>query len=261
MQHLPWVAGIESGLETMADRNRFIILDLDPPATSQRGKLALPSEPAINDLGVRLLAVALRNMDRARALFYYLRTVQVPGVNSRVIESYAVAAALKAAVDNCTHDQARAVLVSFLRDKHLVSGDVSDEQELMRAILEAFVDCGQGRRITPPEILGSKMQYLDHREALERHGMGLLTGHVGPRTWSIEPTARLFLNPDAVKRYLLRGTRWADLGIGQYLERLGGKYEQHALAGKRVWGWALPALDWIEPSAATGDSPDVSSDS
>ena len=64
MQHMSWLAAIESGLNRQPDINRFIKLSLESATAAEFGKLVAPSVAESIDLGQKLLAIALVNAMR-----------------------------------------------------------------------------------------------------------------------------------------------------------------------------------------------------
>lgn len=115
LQHIVRVAAIEVGLKRAADRNRFIMLELKdkrPKGSQSPGKddvvpgLALPSPAELADLGQRLLAVAIRYIYVAKPLAMALKEHRFAGIDSRIVESYSVPAAMLAAIQGFNETEA-----------------------------------------------------------------------------------------------------------------------------------------------------------
>ena len=98
LRHIAWLAAIELGLTREADRNRFILLELDRPPQEKFGRMNLPTEAQLADLGLKLLALAVAHVHAADRLAQKLKSHGVAGVPSRIVESYATPAALLAAI-------------------------------------------------------------------------------------------------------------------------------------------------------------------
>jgi hypothetical protein len=259
IRHIPWFSAIESGLQDEADRNRFIILDmLRPPVTAQ-GKISLPAADRIQDLGLRLLAIALRHARTINDLFLFLKTQHFPGVNGRVVESYAIPAAVLAAVRQTDQPGALAILSSFLQGKEFARQGLADEQALIRAIMESHFDQGTRRR-SIGEALSNESTFSECRKAIERHGVALICNQQGPRKWGLSSSHFLAFNITSIQRHLLKGTRWEDLDVGQILERLpGAHWKSCSIAARRVTCLCLPAKDHLTaPDTQGGDGHEAS---
>lgn len=248
LRHMPWFGNIESGLNDDTDKNRFILLNLQRPPKKKNSRIILPDEAQLQALGQRLLAVALTVFDRAVALWLAAKVTQVEDIHQRIIESFAVPAAVYGACFGLDEVGTVGKLREFLADKRLVRDNQANEQELLATILESHFDVAPGRRASVAEALACETTYAEVRPALERYGVALCSATRGPRRYVSGPDSRLFLNPSAVKRYLLKSTDWSLKDIGQLLERLpGAEHVQRHIAGKKVWGWLLPAEELTAP--------------
>lgn len=243
LRHVPWTAAIESGLIREADKSRFIVLELTRIAAARFGRLRLPTASQMEDLGKQILAGCLLTARRAIELYDLLKETHAARVHGRVIECYAVPVAALAAYRGTPYEDARDHLLTILAEKGLAETTLSDEGDLLRAIMESFVDMGGSRgRRSVSGILHSESLYNENREALERHGVALVSCRPGPRSSAIDDHARVFFNASAIKRHLLRGTRWEEMDVEQLLRRLDGAVvSQRRIDSARVRGVELPA--------------------
>jgi hypothetical protein len=109
LNHIAWIAPRLAGyLE--GDSERFVILDLQPLAGKNRGKVFHLATRPSTDLGVQLCAVALRNLGPALALYTKLRDVQVFDVPKRTVDAYAVPVAMLAAIRGLTEQETEHLL-------------------------------------------------------------------------------------------------------------------------------------------------------
>ena len=239
LRHICWVTAIEIGLSRAPDRNRFINLELSAPPEAQRGKLALPPQPKIADLGQRLLAIAVRHAAAAGSLAERLKGNAFEGIHGRVVESFAVPVAALAVT--CGLDEAGAVGLMgriFEQLEQDPSQATKDEVALLGDIFSSTVSLGHGDEATIAQILSFPSSYSGGLEAAERAGVKMKYD----RRYEVPKKIGVFVAHQVVLRYLLRGTQWADQSIDQLLVRLpGSKKKQEPCAGHSPWG---VMLDW-----------------
>jgi hypothetical protein len=248
IQHIPWTCAIENGLRDEADRNRFVVLELERIKEERFGQYKLPEPEALKDLGLRLLAVALRHAQMALAFYPILTKVRVAGVAGRVCESYAMIVAMLAQLRNWEPEEAEGYLKRILRMQDSDRPIVRDELQLVNDILESPVQCQGGITYSVLQLLSRPGLYARYYEALDRVGVSLLSEKHGPRPFvsEMEPELRLFLNPGPIHRFLLRGTRWEKLETANYLLRISGcQRTRRRVGGARINGFLLMAQDFF----------------
>ena len=234
LRHIVWTAATESGLKAEPDINRFIVCDLVPPPESEFGKLAIPPAGKLGNLGQRLLAVAVRRVIDARNLAVQLKAVHYEGRHPRVIENYAVPAAMLATAAGMDFDDATGVLGRLLA----IAGKMeilNDKQRLIDAILESQIDCGHGERATVAQAMS---WHIDpkYSESLERYGIKVFRKEDGEQ--GIES---IFIVHSAVSRMLLKQTEWERLSIDQILMRLPeAKRSRHWIGDSNPRGVMIP---------------------
>jgi hypothetical protein len=232
LRHLVWVAGISVNYDDQADRNRAIRLDLLPPSKEMAGKLVVPSQAELSDLGQRCLATALWCVLEARKLAVSLKDQKVDGVDQRAIESIAVPAAMLATAiewQGLTPEGLVREMATGMRDDS--SQVESDEQSLIGDILGATVHMSGQHRLTAAQAIeftrnpaNASADRDTWRKALEGSGIKLTLG--------TNPTIGFAYS--LVRRKLLYGTRWQDQPIEQYLQRIDGKQLKQIRCGAQV---------------------------
>ena len=236
VRHIAWFAAIESGDVWGQDRNRFIRLELRPP--EHRGELHLPGNQELAGLGRELAAGAIWAAVAAVPLADSIKSTHVPGVHGRLVESFAVPAAMHAVMMH-GRDVSREVAVETLRRMIggravLVGQGERDELQLLRDILSSTVrvpeasPTGTGtvqveRSIA--QILATDIR-PNGRAVLSVQNVTALTtvAAMGIRIYKPrnEDQSRVFIADDVVRRRLLQDTRWAESRIDQLLMRLAG---------------------------------------
>jgi hypothetical protein len=245
LKHIPWFAAIETGLKKQADRNRYIILELGAIPGDKRGTLELPTSEALRDLGQRLLAIGLRYWAETKDLATKLKSVQVPGVPGRVVESFSVPCAMIACISKFSIEAAREYMAYAMGGWEFGAQGGRDDVDLLQEILTSLVDIGSGRRESVSQLikLGSLIDEHSHA-ALLRAGVRLITKRSGPDRGD----KVLFLAPRVVTKQLLKGQgEFGQQAIEQYLGRLpGAKFNRQRLGGNERFDGIEVPMDTID---------------
>lgn len=242
LKHIPWCAAVGIKLDRAPDRNRFIFLEFQPVPKERRGKVDLPTEAELTDLGQRLLAIAVRHVVAADKLAVKLRNTQIEGVHGRVVESYSTPAAMLATAIGLDEEHAANLIRTLVAKTEQDQGSATkDQTELLGDILSSEIFLDRGARATVAQVLISPDSYLGGWDALERSGIRPI-GKVGTDAFAHELyRTHLFVAPGAMRRYLLKGTRWALEPLDQILLRLeGAERGQHQVGGHRPRGVVIP---------------------
>jgi len=219
LRHICWVAAIEVGTDRQPDRNRYLALEMLPPTLEAIRKFRLPASDALADLGQRLLAIAVWCSGPALKLTADLRSRQLDGYDPRTVESLAVPAAMLAVAMG----QDPGDVLSFCAQQ--IEEDrrhhEPDQVQLMHAVLSSTVTLDRGRIMSVAQLLAATAGDFpgDAWDALERVGVAVAANSRGPREF-VSSREILFLEPKAIGRYLLAGTRWAEQSLDQILLRL-----------------------------------------
>lgn len=248
LRHIPWVAAIEVGLKREPDRNRFIMLNLKRPPANQHGKLVPPSPSWLVDHGQKLLAIALVHIRQAVELAVELKSTHVEGVDKRVIESYAVPAAMLSVCNGLNTSISQEFLRTLLSGVERVEQGRRDVDDLISDILTSQVRLGGGMQASVSQIISQDSPLVEHMHALEGHGVGIVDR---------DGQQMLYIVHRVVCRMLLRGTGWENQSIDQILKR----YEcavaaRHRIAGHNNRGVALP-MDRIREQFLSETAPPI----
>jgi hypothetical protein len=243
LKHIPYLAAIETGLTKEADVNRFIKLELSHLSEEKRGRVELPSDAEVMDLGFRLLGVAVRHILQAVPVAEKLKGTRLPGVNGRTVECYSAPAAMLAVVRGLGMDDARMLLERLVRSQDNSKKPSRDEMDLLRTILSSPLAFPGGRQFSVRQVLVSRELYTecDGQKFLERSGIALSRRRRGPKPSDPNEMDELFIVPEVVQRYLLRGTRWSEGDLDQLLRRLpNAEACQRRCGGGNLFGITIP---------------------
>jgi len=246
LRHIFWIAAIEVGLRRIPDRNRFIQLELVPPLESDRGKLCCPPTPELHRLGQRLLAIAIHSLPLAKPLAIRLKAFQVPGVDPRAIESYAVPAAILAVARGMTDTQAEQILRAMVVTAPQEDQQMSDQEDILQAIFRAVVTMETGndtKTVVSHNTVARLWEMLPNPEALaalERHG---ITQTSETKKQHAEGGERFcFIDHRDVCEKLLRNSEWSEQSIDQILKRIpNAEISRRRIGARRTYGVLIPA--------------------
>lgn len=212
LQQIFWLAGIESGLTSSTDADRFVKLEM---LKRQKGvaKIREPSTVECRKLGQSLLTVAIRHAREAIRLAEDLATEDIEGVETRILETYAPAAAMYALATGHT---ARGVLQAFV-ENHESAGVETDFQLLVGSILGAHVDAGitLGRRSVSQLIEIVRQRHV-HQSNFEAAEIAL------EKSGIVVVDEKIRINQTDVARFLLRDTQWRKSHFSEILLRQPG---------------------------------------
>jgi len=235
LQHIVWMAAIEIALNREPDKNRFITLELVEPAAENQNKLRDQPAEEMRVLGQKLLAIAMRHGCKARSMADRLKCQprSNPDVDSRIVESYCVPAAMIAVACGRDDGAAGVLLDEMLSIAGTDKEQSSDRDELIHAILRSIVRVSPGMERSVSELLIEQLS--GDIEALERHGIAI-------RTRRADGVKCIFFDPKDVASKLLRNTDWHGQSIGQILRRLPEAKDQvrQRLAGRSPYGVMIP---------------------
>lgn len=244
LRHLVWLCGIHLAYSRAADQNRAVMLELLAPEKHMEGKLTLPSESALRDLGQRLMSVAVWSVREARIIAARIKDMRFEGVDSRIVESYAVPIAMANVALGYSEEKTRVVLEEILKS---TQGDAtpttSDEQTLVADILSSHLRI-RGEANSVSYLIDVVIRGLagagDARIALASNGVAFEFEGDGTRVTS------LLLAHRAVTKHLLFGTRWEGQSIEQVLRRIpGAVLSRRRFNSQRSYCVSIP-WEWLK---------------
>lgn len=216
LKHIPWVGAIELGLVEAADQNRFILLELNSRDKDKGSQLVLPGDSQLEELGQKLLVVAMRHWKAALAMLEPLRRESYGAHDLRLVEIYSVPLAMVGAVQGWSIDEVRGVLAQMLDLRCESTEILSSEQELIETIFDTECQVASGVRETVGRMIAD-LPSNSYEACLERHGIkiaGMGKGGIGENG--------LYLSHLTVRSRLLRGTKFERMDVKQMLERVRG---------------------------------------
>lgn len=239
LQHIVWFAAIDTGLSRAADRNRYLVLDLEDIPPERRGTYTPPPAFKLHELGQRLLALALWGFHDAQRMANELKARQFAGVPGRIVESFAVPWAILAVALGQPLDLAAELMGEALGQWDFSGQAVKDEVSLLQEIMTAEVVLDGGRRSTVSQLLAD--DYFDPG-TLSRVGVRRIEKR-SEKNVDLSHPVYLWFCQDVVKRMLLKpGADFHGQTIDQYLLRIpGAKRSRQRLGGQELfWGVEIP---------------------
>ncbi len=238
VRHVVWVAGIESGMKRAPDRNRFITIGLKKPPPEDHGKLTLPDQEDLHDLGQKLLAIAVRFVLDAKPIAARLKKHHIEGVEQRIIESYAAPVSILAAAGRLTEEQTAKLLEACVGDSGVFDDPImSDQDELLEFIMRyvaTFDLHGRRHNETIANMIGK--DGTDYTDGLEKFGI-----RVAEKKEGVFRPRVLFIDYKDVATKILLGTQWEDQSIDQILMRLpGATRDRQRVGGIPRHGISIP---------------------
>lgn len=256
MKNIWWTAGIMSNISEEADKNRFISFQLLPASKGQHGKLQLRPSEELAEMGMKLLAIAIRHGVTAVNLASQLKSLTVEGVHPRFIESYAVPCAIAAVAGGMDRSAAESLLREYLESLGDDKDVERDEDSLLQTILSSHVDGGKtyfrrsvGELIEIIRHPNANLQWDEAEDALARVGVAV-------RKDSITGEERLVIAYGSATRHLLRHTEWEGKTIGEVLRNIPGAYFINTKIGgtsSRCYSIPLPECIGIVNSSPVSD--------
>jgi len=248
LKHIFWLAAIEVGLKKAPDRNRYITLETLVPEKKNEGQLQLPPLTELRSIGRDLFVATVQAITNAIPVAVEMKTYAIEGVDSRVIESYAVPTAIFTTACGYTDVESRGVLKKFIVDVHIAADrnasveTASDEVDLIQEIMMAEVRGDRGYATTVAQAL---ILYSDEtREMLGRYGITFTRGRSGPLDSGHQDF--VFFDTRAVGSKLLE-EQWKKQNVDTILARLEGASKfRCTVGGRRSYGVIVPWKWMIE---------------
>lgn len=212
LRHLPWHGAITADFRSAADRNRYLLLELSPVAKGRGSTLKLPDPEDSEKLGLKLMAVAVRHWQRAKAIAASVKKIPFDGVDRRVVESFSVPCSMIAAILGLDESESVELMRDILSERNFEEQSESDEQALLRDIYESPVQLEGGKKTTM-SLLVKGSHGDSHSDAMVRCGVRKILKNGSECLFFCESSicANLFTDPN--KRAI---------GVCQILARIPG---------------------------------------
>lgn len=241
LRHMLWLSGIQLGLREEADQNRVVVLELRTLTELERAAgPRLPPDEEIAELGLSLVALAVRHCREAVGVAEKAALRQMPGVPARLVEGHSVPAALVAVSLGRGLAGAERLLADWLAGRSFAQV-TTDEDALLQDLRHALVRGQGGQQETVVAVLTDSGTYALMGDRLEQAGMAAAAlRQKGPRP-VLGGCDGVFLVPELVRRHLLAGTRWESADLAALLLRLPGAILAQRTCGKgKARGVLLP---------------------
>ena len=216
LRHMSWTAAKNFKLTDAADRNRFIILNLDNLPDGHVAKLQMPADEVLETLGQRLLAIAIRYSRCAAKMAGEMKRHKAWGVDNRTAEIHAVPISLLACAQGWSMESAVGFLEEVLGEHQKDKPAEDDREQLIRDILESVVHLGRGGKTTVSALLWDQVIEDGSGHAIDRDE-ALATG--GIKTINELPR-KLFLSPRTLTRGILKDSDFSKSDLTQILTQI-----------------------------------------
>ncbi len=229
LRHIFWLASVDVGLQREADRNRFIIIELQESNT-----IEVPDSLLLNQLGQELVGASVALADRIDALYQKLVSSADIRQHGRFGESLALPAVVKAVLLDRGIMGAKEFFNEFKEDRKDLLNEMAepDYAELIAYICSSTIwaetDYGDSPTRKSCQI-GDLIQQGKGLEELSQHGIRILDDK------------KIYLCPNLIQRYLLKDVRWKDTNVGDIIKRIpGAEQGRLRVGGCNLRGYTIP---------------------
>lgn len=223
LRHIPVFGGTETDMKNAADVNRYILQLLNPIPRERPGRLILPSEAELHDIGQRALAVAIKIAHEALALAERLeRRSYGDKIDKRMVENYAAPVAVMNICEEVSGEDQFRMLEDVLTDRSEHTSEIlTDAERVMESLKIARVRIQKDNEDRSVESVLAEY-CRNHRDPSRAckvmKDMGIWVG-------SGKSGLKVIIHPTAASRNFLRGTNYESSDITQHLRNLpGAKY-------------------------------------
>jgi hypothetical protein len=233
MKHLPWHGAISAEVREAADRNRYLMIELDHVKKGRGSTLQLPSNAECCAVGMKLMVVACKYWQQAKEMAVAIKKAHIEGVDRRLVESFSVPCAMLSVVIGLSEDEAIQLTKDVIAEQDLDEQSESDEQSLLRDIMESPVQLEGGKQATMSLLVkGSFGSAYGATDAMTRCGVKRVDLH------GVE---HLFFSESSICANLFRDPARKNTGVMQILGRIkGAKKCRQYMGAHRPYGIMLP---------------------
>lgn len=250
LQHIPWLGAISTELQDAADKNRFIVFDMEHLGPEKASNLTLPDRSVMRELGLKMMCVAVRVWKEVKHMAAYLKTRKFTGIDRRIVESYALPVAMLSVVIQADQAGAENVMSSIMKNRDLGEESETDEESLIQDILESMVYLPGGTRMTVSEILKCTDSELPRDATKEKvlKSVGIREVEVDlPGSYS---GSYIFFSPKPIRRNLLKDSSFRESELARILLRFpGAKRSKQRMGGHSPRGVIIPAKHILKKSS------------
>ena len=238
MKHLPWHGAISAEVREAADRNRYLMIELDHVKKGRGSTLQLPSNQECCEVGMKLMVVACKYWQQAKEMAVRIKKAHIEGVDRRLVESFSVPCAMLSVVMGLSEDEAIQLTKDVIAEQDLAEQSESDEQSLLRDIMESPVQLEGGKQATMSLLVkGSFGSAYGATDAMTRCGVKRVESHGADSLFFVESSICSNLFRDPTRR---------NTGVMQILSRISGSKKcRQYMGAHRPYGIMLP-LSTIE---------------
>ena len=244
LRHMVWIGSTETGLEKEADLNRFIKISLLKPDRDESGKLPEIAPGVLSAFGVKTIVVAMRCYERAAQIVRMILESKPTANDIRIIQSFAVPAAMYAAAMGMDDQQSVDVFCSMIGITESEDDVISMQDDLVSTILGSTIKVNKEDETVSMAIMRRDVN-LESSPALANAGIRILSPEE-LRVINGVPTDGyyLFIATAQVKRTILKDTNYKFQNISEILRRVRGAVKsKQRINGSPMSGIMIPLPD------------------
>lgn len=264
-RHIPWLSSIETGLNAAADRNRYIVLELNQRPRGSTNTLRVPPVEELEMMGKKLMVIGMRYHAAIRNFHVELKATPITGIDLRIVEAFSLPAAVLGAVIGLTLDESRELLRASL-ERRFSQDDFdgeSDEAALLEAIGTVLVRTPHGEFTVAKLLQMFSFETLSDKQWADRtitpesclNSIGIKRTRLNDGRGDVN-----IREADGVAVALrtfcskLKGTRFEGMNIGEILVRLPGARKTRIPFNKQILTAAVIPLGSILESGQSSGS-------
>jgi hypothetical protein len=238
LQHITWLASIETKLTDPADASRFFIFETQRPEEKDGKKSFLHLPPnKIRQIGFDLMIFAIKNLNSLLETIEILSKTDIEDTTHRNIDIVATPATVAEMLCRWTRKDTETFMFYAIHD-HSAEKTIqttSEHIELLQSIQTAIIPIDNTYKTVAQAIrdnIHNTVPSFALHKQLEMYGLKIINHH---------DEKVIFFETGTINRNLLNKTEWHNKGLEGLLARIkGAKKIQAKLNGEKRYNFCIP---------------------